>query len=192
MPRSWQCTAETAEETGNHKDIPAFGWLKLCSSLLISAPTPEWADSSEFQDKKEDSFFPHICANSRELVSSSTVWTDLCREGNIMELWTLMQLLLLGTLLGAAQGQGDELSSEEERKALMLKHLQEVLELSEMTDQEVAQEVVLTEVKEPDGKEKLDEETKKEELEDVQTTQPGLASTAAPSEEEDSFTYVCE
>lgn len=38
-----------------------------------------------------------------------------------MELWALMQLLLLGTLLDAAQGQGDELSSEEERKALMLK-----------------------------------------------------------------------
>lgn len=39
-----------------------------------------------------------------------------------MGLWPLMQLLLLGILLSAAQGQqGDELSSEEERKALMLK-----------------------------------------------------------------------
>lgn len=63
-----------------------------------------------------------------------------------------------------------------------------------MTDQEDAHEVVLTEVKEPDGKEKLDEESKKEELEEqvLQPTQPWLASTAAPSEEEDSFTYVCE
>ncbi|XP_007423150.1 C-type lectin domain family 11 member A [Python bivittatus] len=110
-----------------------------------------------------------------------------------MELWTLMQLLLLGTLLGAAQGQGDELSSEEERKALMLKHLQEVLELSEMTDQEDAQEVMLTEVKEPDGKENLDKEIEQEELEEevLQPTQPWLPTTAAPSqEEEDSFTYV--
>ncbi|XP_015665659.1 C-type lectin domain family 11 member A [Protobothrops mucrosquamatus] len=109
-----------------------------------------------------------------------------------MGLWPLMQLLLLGILLSAAQGQqGDELSSEEERKALMLKHLEEVLELSEMTDQEDAQEV-LTEVKEPDGKEKLDKLTKKEELEEqvLQPTQPWLPSTAAPSEEEDSFTYV--
>ncbi|KAL7977260.1 hypothetical protein Chor_009209 [Crotalus horridus] len=110
-----------------------------------------------------------------------------------MELWPLMQLLLLGILLSAAQGQGDELSSEEERKALMLKHLEEVLELSEMTDQEDAQEVLI-EVKEPDGKEKLDKLTKKEELEEqvLQPTQPWMPSTAAPSEEEDSFTYVCE
>lgn len=36
-----------------------------------------------------------------------------------MELWALVQLLLL--LAGAVRGQKDELSSEEERKALMLK-----------------------------------------------------------------------
>lgn len=62
-----------------------------------------------------------------------------------------------------------------------------------MTDQEDAYEV-LTEVKEPDGKEKLDKLTKKEELEEqvLQPTQPWLPSTATPSEEEDSFTYVCE
>ncbi|XP_033026594.1 C-type lectin domain family 11 member A [Lacerta agilis] len=110
-----------------------------------------------------------------------------------MEMWPLMQLLLLGLLLGAARGQRDELSSEEERRALMLKHLQEVLELSEATGEEAAQEVTLTEVGDPAGKEILDENAEVEEPveEPARTTQ--LSPTTAPpaqQEEEDDFTYV--
>ncbi|XP_061445485.1 C-type lectin domain family 11 member A [Rhineura floridana] len=110
-----------------------------------------------------------------------------------MELWPLVRLLFLGMLLRAAQGQRDELSSEEERKALMLKHLQEVLELSEVSEEEAAQEVTLTEVEDRDGKEILDENVEEEGHEE-QPAHPTLltSTTASPAqqEEEDGFTYV--
>nr|XP_020663864.1 C-type lectin domain family 11 member A isoform X1 [Pogona vitticeps] len=110
-----------------------------------------------------------------------------------MEVWTLMQLLLL--LAGAVQGQKDELTSEEERKALMLKHLQEVLELSETTEEETVQEVSLREIEEPGAKEVLDEDLEEEEEEEPEEKLPGptllTPTTASPTQdEEDGFTYV--
>ncbi|XP_054848256.1 C-type lectin domain family 11 member A [Eublepharis macularius] len=109
-----------------------------------------------------------------------------------MELWvTTLQLLLLGVLLRTAWSQRDELNSEEERKALMLKHLQEVLELSELevTEEESPQEVTLTEVGGSDSKEILEEEL--EELEE-QLPHPTVLTltTVPPAQEEDGFTYV--
>ncbi|XP_060636689.2 C-type lectin domain family 11 member A [Anolis sagrei] len=105
----------------------------------------------------------------------------------------MIQLLLLGLLLASAtQGQRDELSSEEERKALMLKHLQEILELSEMTEEEPVQEVTLKETEEDSaGKEIFEEEEEDEEEEMPPRTTLLTPTTASPAqEEEDGFTYV--
>ncbi|XP_077169797.1 C-type lectin domain family 11 member A [Paroedura picta] len=109
-----------------------------------------------------------------------------------MELWVTLQLLLLGVLLRTARGQRDELSSEEERKALMLKHLQEVLELSELeaTEEESLQEVTLTEAGGSDGKEGLEEELKEPGEQLPHPTVLAPTTTPPAQEEEDGFTYV--
>ncbi|KAH0626675.1 hypothetical protein JD844_001773 [Phrynosoma platyrhinos] len=118
-----------------------------------------------------------------------------------MDSRALIQLLFLGMLLlPVAQGQRDELSSEEERKALMLKHLQEVLELSEMMEEEIVGEVTLKETKE-DSVEKEIFEGDLQEVEEEEEKGPEEESphstlltptTASPAqeEEEDDFTYV--
>ncbi|XP_039366665.1 C-type lectin domain family 11 member A [Mauremys reevesii] len=97
-------------------------------------------------------------------------------------------LLLLGSLLGT--GRSRELSSEEERQALMLKHLQEVLQLPE-EEGEGPPEMTLTELA-PEGGEGEEEGEDGEGAPvegDVEPTQPA-PTTAAPQPEEDGFTYV--
>lgn len=105
-----------------------------------------------------------------------------------MELRAVMWLLLLGVLLRTTQGQSDDLNnSEEERRALMLKHLQEILELSEGPEEETVQEVTLTEIGGgSDAKQILKEEEKEAPL----PTTLAPSTTPSPHEEEDGFTYV--
>ncbi|XP_075771029.1 C-type lectin domain family 11 member A [Pelodiscus sinensis] len=97
-------------------------------------------------------------------------------------------LLLLGALLGASRGR--ELSSEEERQALMLKHLQEVLQLPDV-EGEGPPEMTLTELA-PEGGTGQEEEEDGEGAPvkgDVNPSGPA-PTTLAPQPEEDGFTYV--
>ncbi|XP_067408440.1 C-type lectin domain family 11 member A [Emydura macquarii macquarii] len=101
-------------------------------------------------------------------------------------------LLLLGALLGT--GRGKELSSAEERQALMLKHLQEVLQLPEV-EGEGPPKMTLTELAPEGGEEEEREEDGTDGGDggpgegDMGPTQPAL-TTAALQPEEDGFTYV--
>uniref|UniRef100_A0A8C8S0E5 C-type lectin domain containing 11A n=1 Tax=Pelusios castaneus TaxID=367368 RepID=A0A8C8S0E5_9SAUR len=97
-------------------------------------------------------------------------------------------LLLLGALLGTSAGK--ELSSAEERQALMLKHLQEVLQLPEV-EGEVTPKMMLTELAPEVGEEEEEEEGgARGSIEgEMAPTQPA-PTTAAAQPEEDGFTYV--
>ncbi|XP_006014948.1 C-type lectin domain family 11 member A [Alligator sinensis] len=103
-------------------------------------------------------------------------------------------LLLLGLLLGTPRGQSQsegELSSTE-REALMLKHLQEVLQLPEVEGQG-SPEVTLTELG-PDGS----KEGGQEEVEDgaqgredkAAPMQPAMTTVPPQPEEEDGLSYI--
>ncbi|XP_044300460.1 C-type lectin domain family 11 member A [Varanus komodoensis] len=73
-----------------------------------------------------------------------------------------------------------------------IRHLQEVLELSEKIEEEAAQEITLTELEDPNGKEILDEDVEAEEDKE-EPPHPTVLSTTTASpaqEEEDSFNYV--
>ncbi|XP_074872232.1 C-type lectin domain family 11 member A [Carettochelys insculpta] len=95
-------------------------------------------------------------------------------------------LLLLGALLGAARG--GELSSEEERQALMLKHLQEVLQLPE-PEGDGPPQVTLTELA-PEQEAGQEEHGEGAPVEGEGDPTQATPTTAGPAPEEDGFTYV--